>query len=171
MPYSLPFRRARYRFFLRAPLIPSYAQCRILGKALEGNGKTLEGESPLLKDGALSLQTSLSHRELPPRAPAFAWRKIFFALHGAGVLGGSFLLDQEVQIGYKVRLSRPIGGWKAFGDDVVHERIPHKKERDSRTLQQIHTSQNDKNFPTRPPPPRKANQIFAHVMAGVLWGS
>ena len=28
-----------------------------------------------------------------------------------------------------------------------------------------------KNFPTRPPPSTKANQIFARVMAGVLWGS
>ena len=80
----------------------------------------MEGESPLLKDGALSLQTSLSHRELPPRAPAFAWRKIFFALHGAGVLGGSFLLDQEVQIGYKVRLSHSF-----CGCDAREERKPY----------------------------------------------
>ena len=44
-------------------------------------------------------------------------------------------------------------------------------ERDSRTLQQIRTSQTNQNFPTRPPPSTKANQIFARVMAGVLWGS
>ena len=35
----------------------------------------MEGESPLLKDGALSLQTSLTHRELSPSAPALTWRR------------------------------------------------------------------------------------------------
>ena len=36
-------------------------------KTLEGEGKTLEGEGTLLKEGSLSLQTSLTLRELPPR--------------------------------------------------------------------------------------------------------
>ena len=39
-------------------------------------GKTLEGEGPLLKDGSLSLQTSLFLRELPPSAPAHAERRV-----------------------------------------------------------------------------------------------
>ncbi len=51
----------------------------------------MEGESPLLKDGALSLQTSLSHRELPPRAPAHAERR-FDSLCLARVLSGEVLL-------------------------------------------------------------------------------
>ena len=37
--------------------------------------KTLEGEEHLLKEAPLSLQTSLSLRELPPRAPALAERR------------------------------------------------------------------------------------------------
>ena len=52
-----------------------------------GGRKTLEGESPLLKEGALSLQTSLSHRELPPRAPACTWQR-FVSLCTVRVLSG-----------------------------------------------------------------------------------
>ena len=48
-------------------------------KKLQKEKKTLEGESPLLKDGALSLQTSLSHRELPHKTPAIYEAKIPFA--------------------------------------------------------------------------------------------
>ena len=61
----------------------------------------MEGESPLLKDGALSLQTSLSHRELSHRTPLLQERKfvslfvtagfcgkVFFGLGGAGFSAG-----------------------------------------------------------------------------------
>ena len=52
----------------------------------------MEGESPLLKDGALSLQTSLSYRELPPRAPAFAWLKNLFRFAWRGCSWGKFFV-------------------------------------------------------------------------------
>ena len=52
----------------------------------------MEGESPLLKDGALSLQTSLTHRELPPKSTRLYMAKICFALYGAGALGGKFFV-------------------------------------------------------------------------------
>ena len=53
-------------------------------------GKTLEGESPLLKEGALSLQTSLTHRELPPRAPAFSWQRVVSLCMARVLLGEAF---------------------------------------------------------------------------------
>ena len=36
----------------------------------------MEGEGRLLKEASLSLQTSHSLRELPPRAPAFSWQRV-----------------------------------------------------------------------------------------------
>ena len=69
----------------------------------------MEGESPVLKDGALSLQTSLSHPELPPRAPAHAERR-FDSLCLARVLLGEVLLFRAGGDFFRVRLSRPIGG-------------------------------------------------------------
>ena len=47
----------------------------------------MEGESPLLKDGALSLQTSLSHRELPPCPRRFRSENLFRILRAAGTWG------------------------------------------------------------------------------------
>lgn len=45
-------------------------------KDLGGAGKTLEGEGTLLKEGSLSLQTSLTLRELPHKTPAITRAKI-----------------------------------------------------------------------------------------------
>ena len=67
--------------------------------------KTLEGESPLLKDGALSLQTSLTHRELPHKTPAMTRAKILFRFSWwRGSCGEVFVLAWEVRILYMVRL-------------------------------------------------------------------
>ena len=60
-------------------------------------GKTLEGESPLLKEGALSLQTSLSHRELSHRTPLLQERKFVSLFVTAGFCGKVFLSDWEVR--------------------------------------------------------------------------
>ena len=69
----------------------------------------MEGESPLLKDGALSLQTSLTHRELSPSAPACAVQR-FVSLCMMRVLLGKVFAFGEVGICCGVRLSRPFRG-------------------------------------------------------------
>ena len=70
------------------------------------------GESPLLKEGALSLQTSHSLRELPPRAPAHAERK-FDSLCLARVLSGEVLLFRAGGDFQMVRLrARLVGGMR-----------------------------------------------------------
>ena len=56
----------------------------------------MEGESPLLKGGALSLQTSLPHRELSPRAPAHAVRRFDSLCFGRVLLGEVFYFWREV---------------------------------------------------------------------------
>ena len=58
---------------------------------MEGERKTLEGESPLLKDGALSLQTSLSHRELPPCPRHLRSEDLFRFSRVAGTWGKFFV--------------------------------------------------------------------------------
>ena len=74
----------------------------------------MEGESPLLKDGALSLQTSLSHRELPPRAPVCTWQRVVSLCTVRVLLGEVFCFGREV-IFLKVRLSRLFCEWGAYG--------------------------------------------------------
>ncbi len=66
----------------------------------------MEGESPLLKDGALPLQASLTHRELPRQTPPFTKRKFvsLFVMAGSGgevfvVLGGAVLLQSAASRG------------------------------------------------------------------------
>ena len=53
----------------------------------------MEGESPLLKDGALSLQTSLTHRELPPYPRPLRSDHLFRFLSVAGIWGKFLGLD------------------------------------------------------------------------------
>ena len=53
----------------------------------------MEGESPLLKDGALSLQTSLTHRELPPYPRHLRSDHLFRFLSVAGIWGKFLGLD------------------------------------------------------------------------------
>ena len=78
---------------------------------MERGGQTLEGESPLLKDGALPLQASLTHRELPRKTPPFTKRRFvsLFVMAGSGgevfvVLGGAVLLQSAA--------SRPFCEWE-----------------------------------------------------------
>ncbi len=56
----------------------------------------MEGESPLLKDGALSLQASLSHRELPPRPRRLGSEDLFRFRSVAGSWGKFFVFGREV---------------------------------------------------------------------------
>ena len=86
-----------------------------------GRGKkTLEGESPLLKDGALSLQTSLSLRELPP-CPRRLRSEILFRFWRVAGSWGKFLVFWEVRFFLQSAASHPIGGWDAFRRYSLHE--------------------------------------------------
>ena len=58
----------------------------------------MEGESPLLKEGALSLQTSLTHRELPPRAPAHAERRFDSLCLGRVLSGEVFVISGGINL-------------------------------------------------------------------------
>ena len=86
-----------------------------------GRGKkTLEGESPLLKDGALSLQTSLTHRELPPCPRRLRSEDLFRFGKMAGTWG-KFLSFWEVLIFCRVRLRTRLVGAEAVREYVLHE--------------------------------------------------
>ena len=80
----------------------------------------MEGEGPLLKDGSLSLQTSLFLRELPPSAPARAERSIVSLCLRRVRLGEVFGLDREVRIYCRLRLSHGFGWRLAFGFGASH---------------------------------------------------
>ena len=85
---------------------------------MEGERKTLEGEIPLLKDGALSLQTSLTHRELPPYPRHLQSDKLFRFLRVAGIWGKFLDLDGRCffsECGYRARL---VGGESGARNDM-----------------------------------------------------
>ena len=66
--------------------------------------------------GALpTLQTSLTHPELPP-CPRHLRSGILFRFLSVAGTWGKFLLLWEVRIRCSVRLSRLIGGWGTFGE-------------------------------------------------------
>ena len=91
----------------------------------------MEGESPLLKEGALSLQTSLSHRELSHRTPLLQERKFVSLFVTAGFCGKVFLSDWEVRDFLQGAASRSICGGKylrnAFNEPIGCEAAPSKK--------------------------------------------
>ena len=99
----------------------------------------MEGESPLFRRWGqrgkaaidkilrckichLSLQTSLSHRELPPRAPAHAERR-FDSLYLGRVLSGEVLLFRAVQVCCTVRLRARLAGGTRNAPCVVPLRL------------------------------------------------
>ena len=63
----------------------------------------MEGEGRLLKEASLSLQTSHTLRELPPRAPALTWQRVV-SLCMMRVLSGEVFSFWEVEIWSRVRL-------------------------------------------------------------------
>ena len=52
----------------------------------------MEGEGRLLKEASLSLQTSHTLRELPPRAPAFSWQRVVSFRMVRVLLGEAFVV-------------------------------------------------------------------------------
>ena len=109
-----------------------------------------------MKGDLPTLQTSLTHPELPPRAPAYAVRRFVSLCFGRVFLGEVFGFGREVQILYMVRLrTRFVGKKRSVIMPCASAEIPSashsQKERDSRTLQKILTSPtNKKNFPHVP---------------------
>ena len=71
----------------------------------------MEGESAHLKDGALSLQASLSHRELPPR-PRHLESGNLFRFSGVAGTWGKFLFRAGGNF-FESTASRTVGGWEA----------------------------------------------------------
>ena len=70
----------------------------------------MEAQGDPFRRGRPTLQTSLTHPELPPIAPAPAKRRFDSQCKG-GCSRGKFLLVWEVGSCYSVRLSRLIGGY------------------------------------------------------------
>ena len=73
-----------------------------------------------MKDGALPLQTSLSHRELPPRAPACTWQR-FVSLCTVRVLSGEVFVAWGGTDLLQSAASRLIGERGAFRYNAIHE--------------------------------------------------
>ena len=79
---------------------------------MRGRERPWRERAPSFGEGALSLQTSLSHRELPPRAPAHAERRLDSLCFGR-VLSGEVLLFRAGGDFQMVRLrSRLVGGMR-----------------------------------------------------------
>ena len=69
--------------------------------------KTLEAQGDPFRRGLPTLQTSLTHPELPHKTPTITRAKICFAFLIVGVWWGSFRLGREVifsECGYRTRL-------------------------------------------------------------------
>ena len=131
----------------------------------------MEAQGDPLKGALPTLQTSLTHPELPPRAPAYAVRRFVSLCFGRVFLGEVFLGGQEVQILYMVRLRTRFAGKKrSVIMPCASAEIPSashsQKERDSRTLQKNLTSPtNKKTFPMSPPP-TKSETKFRFLSGG-----
>ena len=130
----------------------------------------MEGEGPLLKEGSLSLQTSLTLRELPPRPRILRSEDLFRFLWWRGH-GGSFLFltGGDFQM---VRLRACLVS-RMWLERMPYTRASHSPiGRDSRTLQKNLPPQKQKLSP-RAPAPNKAKQIFAlhgRVLLGKVLG-
>ena len=104
---------------LSAVLLPLYhtsALLSIFGKERRPwrGRRTLEGESPLLKDGALSLQASLTHRELPPCPRRFRSENLVCFLEAAGSWGKFFCVWGGMNLMQRAA-SHSFCGWEACG--------------------------------------------------------
>ena len=62
-----------------------------------GKGKTLEAQGDPLKGALPTLQTSLTHHELPRKTPTITRAIICFAFLMAGVLWGSIGLGERCE--------------------------------------------------------------------------
>ena len=140
--------------------------------------KTLEGGRPWrerapLERGALSLQTSLSPENFPQEHPPLYGENLFRYVW-AGTLGESFLFLGRYF--YMVRLSHPFCVWGAFGGyPLLGYYIRSLSARQSGAIAAPFKKSappiQAQKLPHKTPTIKKAKQIFARVMVGVLWGS
>ena len=81
----------------------------------------MEGEGRLLKEASLSLQTSHTLRELPPRAPAFSWQRVVSFRMVRVLLGEVFVVWGGTEF-WQSAASRSFCVWGAVGYNALHER-------------------------------------------------
>ncbi len=130
----------------------------------------MEGESPLLKDGALSLQTSLSHRELPPCPRRFRSEDLFRFWRVAGAWGKFLCLGRYefvAECGCRTPLASGV-----HSDNKSYtraERFPSVNRVRSRTFQSKPPPARNKNFPQEHPPKAKRKK-FSPCKGGCSWG-
>ena len=134
-------------------------------------GRPWRERAPSFGEGALSLQTSLSHRELPPSAPAFTWQR-FDSFCFERVLSGEVFVFWKVFF-CKVRLSRLFCGWEAIRRYALHEcraPIAHKSGAKPRHVKNLHLPPEPKTSPesTRP---KQSETNLRSAWAGALGGS
>ena len=158
--------------------------------------KTLEGGRPWrerapLERGALSLQTSLSPENFPQEHPPLYGENLFRYVW-AGALGESFLFLGRYFFaecgfapvllwgcleGYPLRRFSPCKKISKK-NGTTHGSFPTNTFFDTATIPYPvpHSSKNPHlppkpKLPHKTPTIKKAKQIFARVMVGVLWGS
>ena len=151
-----------------------------------GGRKTLEGESPLLKEGLSPSKPPSLPRTFPKSTRPYM-AKICFAMFGRVLLGKVFLFLGRyffAECGFA-----PVLFWRCIKDipyvDSALAKRFQKTERHMgrslqtlfsilpqsripfRTLQKIRTSRPNQNFPTRPPPSKRRNKSSLESW----WGS
>ena len=120
----------------------------------------MEGESPLLKEGALSLQTSLSHRELSHRTPPLQERKFVSLFVTAGFCGKVFFRIGRCGIFCRVRLRAQFVGGNIYETHSTNQSgaKPHRQK---------NTSRQKRKLPPRAPAKAKRNKL-SQCKAGAL---
>ena len=121
----------------------------------------MEGESPLLKEGALSLQTSLSHRELSHRTPLLQERKFVSLLWWRGSVG-KFFSDWEVRDflqGAAIALFLWVGNIYETHSTNQSGAKPHRQK---------NTSRQKRKLPPRAPATKQSETNLCRVQAGAL---
>ena len=115
-------------------------------------------------EGALPLQTSLSHRELSHRTPLLQERKFVSLFVTAGFCGKVFLLLGETRISCRMRLSHSFCGW-----EISTKRIQRTNRVRSRTVKKTPPAKS-KNFPQEHPS-KQSETNYRNAAAGALGGS
>ena len=117
-----------------------------------------------MKEGALSLQTSLSHRELSHRTPLLQERKFVSLFVTAGFCGKVFLSDWEVRDflqGAAIALFLWVGNIYETHSTNQSGAKPHRQKNTSRQKQKL---------PPRAPVKAKRNKL-SQCKVGALGGS
>ena len=125
-----------------------------------------------MKEDSLSLQTSRSLRELPPRAPALIWRK-FVSLCLGGYSWGKFFVFGEVFLyGAAIAPVLCVGRiWRiSFAWVLYPITLRPPIGRDSRTLQKIRTSHSSPKTSPQDPHHQKGETNLRSSHGGGLVG-